>query len=116
MADWLMGIDVEGRVFKTARNRYERNMRTLVSVAFGSLTLREIGAARCGQFIKQLAKLSYGRAKRARVVLRLASELAVRYEVLPRNPSDYVGRLHREPHIPDALTAPEVNMIRPAIA
>src|SRR5680860_1061610 len=29
---------------------------------------------------------------------------------------DHVGRLYREPHIPDALTAPEVNVIRAAIA
>lgn len=116
VAYWLNDIDLEGRISKTTRNLYERNMRTLVSPAFDSLTLREIGVARCDQFIKQLAKLSYSRAKQARVVLRLALELAVRHEVLPRNPMDHVSRLHREPHIPDALMAPEVNMIRAAIA
>ncbi|MCP2032596.1 integrase [Okibacterium sp. HSC-33S16] len=116
VAYWLSDIDLEGRISKTTRNLYERNMRTLVSPAFDSLTLREIGVARCDQFIKQLAKLSYSRAKQARVVLRLALELAVRHEVLPRNPMDHVSRLHREPHIPDALTAPEVNVIRAAIA
>jgi integrase len=113
---WLNDIDLEGRISKTTRNLYERNMRTLVSPAFDSLTLREIGVARCDQFIKQLAKISYSRAKQARVVLRLALELAVRHEVLPRNPMHHVSRLHREPHIPDALMAPEVNMIRAAIA
>jgi integrase len=115
VAYWLNDIDLEGRISRTTRNLYERNMRTLVSPAFDSLTLREIGVARCDQFIKQLAKLSYSRAKQARVVLRLALELAVRHEVLPRNPMDHVSRLHREPHIPDALMAPEVNMIRAAI-
>lgn len=113
---WLEDIDLEGRISRTTRNLYERNMRTLVAPAFGSLTLREIGVARCDQFIKQLAKLSYNRARQARVVLRLALELAVRHEVLPRNPMDHVSRLRREPHIPDALTAPEVNVIRAAIA
>lgn len=29
---------------------------------------------------------------------------------------DHVSRLHREPHLPDALTHVEVNMIRSAIA
>ena len=116
VAYWLNDIDLEGRISKTTRNLYERNMRTLVSPAFDSLTLREIGVARCDQFIKQLAKISYSRAKQARVVLRLALELAVRHEVLPRNPMDHVSRLHREPHIPDALMAPEVNTIRAAIA
>jgi integrase len=116
VAYWLNDIDLEGRISRTTRNLYERNMRTLVSPAFDSLTLREIGVARCDQFIKQLAKISYSRAKQARVVLRLALELAVRHEVLPRNPMDHVSRLHREPHIPDALMAPEVNTIRAAIA
>ncbi|MGO4102639.1 tyrosine-type recombinase/integrase [Leifsonia sp. YAF41] len=113
---WLEDIDLEGRISRTTRNLYERNMRTLVAPAFDHLTLREIGVARCDKFIKQLAKLSYNRAKQARVVLRLALELAVRHEVLPRNPMDHVSRLYREPHIPNALTAPEVNVIRAAIA
>jgi integrase len=116
VAYWLKDIDMEGRISQTTRNLYERNMRTLVSPVFGSLALREIGVARCDKFIKQLSKISYSRAKQARVVLRLALELAVRHEVLPRNPMDHVSRLHREPHIPDALMAPEVNMIRAAIA
>ena len=113
---WLKDIDLEGRISRTTRNLYERNMRTLVTPAFGSLTLWEIGVARCDRFIKQLAKLSYNRAKQARVVLRLALELAVRHEILPSNPMDHVSRLYRAPHIPDALTAPEVNVIRAAIA
>ncbi|MBX0301624.1 tyrosine-type recombinase/integrase [Cryobacterium sp. 1639] len=113
---WLDDIDLEDRISRTTRNLYERNMRTLVSPAFDHLALREIGVARCDKFIKQLAKISYNRAKQARVVLRLALELAVRHEVLPRNPMDHVSRLHREPHVPAALMAPEVNVIRAAIA
>ena len=63
-----------------------------------------------------MAQLSCSRAKHARVAPRLALELEVRHEILPRNPMDHVSRLYREPHIPDALTAPEVNVIRAAIA
>ncbi len=113
---WLDDIDAEDRISKTTRNLYERNMRTLVLPVFQYLALREIGVVRCDQFIKQMAKLSYSRAKQSRVVLRLALELAVRHEILPTNPMDHVGRLHREPHIPDALTSAEVNKIRTAIA
>jgi hypothetical protein len=91
-------------------------MGTLVCPAFDHLALGEIGVARCDKIIKQLEKISYSRAKQARGVLRLALELAVRHEVLPRNPMGHVSRLHREPHIPDALMAPEVNRIRAAIA
>ena len=107
---------MENRISRTTRNLYERNMRTLVLPVFRSLTLREIGVARCDHFIKQLAKLSHSRAKQGRAVLRLALELAVRHEILPSNPMDHVSRLYREPHLPDALTAPEVNVIRAAIA
>lgn len=70
-------------------------MRTLVLPVFRSLTLREIGVARCDHFIKQLAKLSHSGAKQGRVVLRLALELAVRHEILPSNPMDHVSRLYR---------------------
>lgn len=116
VAYWLEDLDLEDRLSRTTRLLYERNMHTLVMPAFGNLTLREIGVARCDHFIKQLAKQSYNRAKQARVVLRLALGLAVRHEVLLRNPMDHVSRLHRPPHVPDALTPAEVNAIRLAIA
>jgi len=113
---WLEDLDLEGRLSPTTRQLYERNMRTLVMPAFRHLTLREIGVARCDHFLKQLAKRSYNRAKQARVVLRLALGLAVRHEILPRNPMDHVARLHRVPHTPNALTPIEVNAVRAAIA
>ena len=116
VAYWLEELDLEDRPSRTTRQLYERNMRTLVLPAFRNLTLREIGVARCDHFLKQLAKQSYNRAKQARVVLRLAFGLAVRHEVLARNPVDYVSRLHRPLHTPDALTPAEVNAIRAAIA
>ncbi len=107
--DWLDDIDMENRISQTTRNLYERTMRTLVLPLFGNFTLREIGVTRCDRLIKQLAMLSYSRAKQARVVLRLALELVGRHGVPPSNPLDHVFRLHREPHIPDALTATAVN-------
>jgi len=116
VAYWLEELDLEDRPSRTTRQLYERNMRTLVLPSFRNLTLREIGVARCDHFLKQLAKQSYNRAKQARVVLRLAFGLAVRHEVLARNPVDYVSRLHRPLHTPDALTPAEVNAIRAAIA
>ncbi|MGK2855486.1 MAG: tyrosine-type recombinase/integrase, partial [Microbacteriaceae bacterium] len=95
---------------------YERNMRPLVLPVFRGLTLREVGVARCDNFVKQLARQSYSRAKQARVVLRLAFGLAARHEILPRNPMDGVATLRRPAHTPDALTPVEVNAIRAAIA
>ena len=116
VAYWLEDLDLEDRLSTTTRQLYERNMRTLVMPAFKDLTLREIGVARCDHFLKQLAKQSYNRAKQARVALRLALGLAVRHEVLPRNPMDHVSRLRKPPTTPNALTPTEVNAIRTAIA
>ncbi|MBK0420291.1 site-specific integrase [Leucobacter sp. CSA1] len=116
VAYWLEDLELEDRLSKRTLQLYERNMQTLVMPAFGNLTLREIGVARCDHFLKQLAKQSYNRAKQARVVLRLALGLAVRHEVLPRNPMDHVSRLHRPASTPNALTPAEVNAIRAAIA
>ncbi|UOR02411.1 tyrosine-type recombinase/integrase [Leucobacter allii] len=116
VAYWLEDLELEDRLSKTTLQLYERNMRTLVLPAFQHLTLREIGVARCDHFLKQLAKQSYNRAKQARVALRLALGLAVRHEVLPRNPMDHVSRLRRPTSTPNALTPAEVNAIRAAIA
>lgn len=112
---WLEDMEIEDRLSRTTRNLYERDMRSLVLPAFKDLTLREIGVARCDYFLKHLAKRSYSRAKHARVVLRLALALAVRHEILPRNPMDHVSRLHRKKSIPDAFTIDEVQQIRAAI-
>ncbi len=113
---WLEDLDLEDQLSKTTRQLYERNMRTLVMPAFEHLTLREIGVARCDRFLKQMARKSHNRARQSRVVLRLAFGLAVRHEVIPRNPVDGVARLRREPHVPNALTPIEVNAIRAVIA
>lgn len=116
VAYWLEDIEFEDRLATGTRQLYERDMRTLVLPAFKDLTLREIGVARCDQFLKRLAKDSYSKAKHARVVLRLALALAVRHEVLLRNPVDHVARLHRDARMPDAFTPEEITEVRAAIA
>ncbi|WP_111721379.1 site-specific integrase [Homoserinimonas sp. OAct 916] len=116
VAYWLEDTELEDRLATATRQLYERDMRTLVLPAFKDLTLREIGVARCDQFLKRLAKDSYSKAKHARVVLRLALALAARHEVLLRNPVDHVARLHRDARMPDAFTPEEITAIRAAIA
>jgi len=112
---WLEDMQIEDRLSRTTRLLYERNMLTLVAPAFAELTLREIGVARCDYFIKQLARQSYSRARQARVVLRLALSLAVRHEIIPRNPIDHISRLRRPARTPDAFEDSEVSLIRDAI-
>jgi integrase len=86
-------------------------MRKLVMPAFEHLTLREIGVARCDALLKQLGQKSYARSKRAKTVMRLAFALAVRHEVIGRNPIDGVARLYKPKRTPTALTATEANAI-----
>ena len=110
---WLEDMELEDRLSLTTRQLYERNMRTLVMPAFEHLTLREVGVARCDRFLKVLARESPSKARQAHVALRLALGLAVRHEILPRNPLDHVGRLHRH-RVPTALTSAEIDAVRAA--
>ncbi|WP_053384905.1 tyrosine-type recombinase/integrase [Leucobacter celer] len=113
---WLEDLALDDHLSRGTKDLYERNMRTLVMPAFKDFTLREIGVARCDRLIKELARKSHNRAKQARNVLRLAFGLAVRHEVLPRNPMDSIARLRRPHATPDAMTPTEVNVCRAAIA
>jgi integrase len=112
---WLADLDLEGRIAPATRFNYERDLNRLVLPAFKGFTLREIGVARCDALIKQLGQTSYSSAKRARTVLRQSFALAVRHEVLVRNPIDHVSRMHKPKRTPTALTASEVNAIRAVI-
>jgi hypothetical protein len=115
VAYWLADLDLENRIAPATRFNYERDMQRLVLPAFRGYALREIGVARCDALLKELGKQSYARSKRAKTVLRLAFGLAVRHEVIHRNPIDGVARLHKPKRTPTALTATEVNAIRAVI-
>lgn len=49
---WLEDLELEGRLSKRSSQLYERNVQKLVLPVFESLTLREIGVARCDHFLK----------------------------------------------------------------
>ena len=104
---------INSRSLRAQRPAPSRRMVTasLLGMSVGG----KIGVARCDYFLKQLAKQSYNRARQARVVLRLALGLAVRHEILPRNPMDHVSRLRRPTRSPDVFTWDEITGIRAAI-
>lgn len=97
------------------RNLYRWNIEHLVLPHFANLSLRGIGVARCDLFIKQQRQISYNRAKQSRNVLRQAFHLAVRHEILSRNPMESIACVTRPPTDPTALTPAEVNAIRDAV-
>ncbi len=112
---WLEDLDLEDRVAVGTRDLYERDMRTLVLPAFEHYTLREMSISKIDRFLKAQAKISYSRAKHAKVVLNLALGLAVRYEAIPRNPVLGTSRLRRPSSTVMALTVTQVEAIRLAV-
>jgi integrase len=84
--------------------------------AFEHFALREITVRKVDHLLKDLRKLSYNRARKAKTVLRLAFGLAVRWEVLDRNPVQGVERLHRPPHQAKALSGETIEILRVALA
>ncbi len=112
---WLADLDLEGKLARSTRDLYERNMEKLVMPAFANYTLREITVRRVDQFIKTLASTkSYSTAKQARTVLSLAFGLAVRYDAIPRNPVRDTVRLRKPPSQAQALTVEQIEVIRTA--
>lgn len=112
---WLEDLDLEDRIAVSTRDLYERDMRTLVMPAFEHFTLREISISKIDRFLKGRAKVSYSRAKHAKVVLNLALGLALRYEAIARNPVLGTARLRRPPSKVMALTIVQVEAIRHAV-
>ncbi|MCW2787346.1 MAG: site-specific integrase [Marmoricola sp.] len=112
---WLEDLDLEDRIAVSTRELYERDMRTLVMPAFEHFTLREISISKIDRFLKGQAKVSYSRAKHAKVVLNLALGLALRYEAIARNPVLGTARLRRPPSKVMALTITQVEAIRHAV-
>ncbi|WP_245534455.1 tyrosine-type recombinase/integrase [Xylanimonas cellulosilytica] len=113
---WLQHLDATDRLAKSTRYRYERDMLTHVLPAFEHLALREITVRRVDQLLQQLQRRSYNRAQKARVVLSLAFKLAVRWEVLDRNPVRDAEPLVRPVKVARALNVETVQLIRDLVA
>lgn len=112
---WLDDLDLEDRLAANTRDLYEREMRNLVLPTFEHMTLREISVSRVDRFLKSQAKISYSRAKQAKVVLSLALGLAVRYEAITRNPVLSASRLRKPQSTPMSLSNGQVQAIRTAV-
>lgn len=113
---WIESLAATDRLAASTRYRYERDMRTLVLPAFQYLALREITVRRVDLLLKELYQRSYDRAQKAKVVLNLAFKLAVRWEVLDRNPVRDVETLHRPPRQAKALSLDTVQLVRAQVA
>ena len=100
---WLADMEGNPELAPGTRRLYRWNMTHLGLPEFAHLTLREIDVARCDRFIKQQRQASYSRAKHSPKVLRQAFALAVRHEVLVRDPVEFVARITRPRADPTVL-------------
>lgn len=83
---WLEETRVSGRQAPQTLDAYERNLETVVLPALGKLRLRELTVGRVDRFLKALAPDHPSRARRAKIVLALVFDLAVRHDAAPKNP------------------------------
>jgi integrase len=111
---WVESLDRD-RLAASTVYRYERDMRGYVLPAFEHYSLREITVRKVDRLLQQLRARSFNRAQKAKVVLNLAFKLAVRWEVLDRNPVSGVGPLHRPPREAKALTLETVRLVRETV-
>ncbi|MFD6175550.1 MULTISPECIES: tyrosine-type recombinase/integrase [unclassified Isoptericola] len=113
---WLEHLDETNKLAVSTRYRYERDLRTLVLPALENFTLREITVRRVDRMLQDLNKRSYNRAQKAKVVLNLCFKLAVRWEVVDRNPVRDVATLEKPVNETKALSLETVEQIRALVA
>lgn len=111
---WLGSLDRE-RLAASTVYRYERDIRSYVLPAFEHYAIREITVRKVDRLLQQLRGLSYNRAQKAKVVLNLAFKLAVRWEVVERNPVAGVGPLYRPAHEVKSLSLDTIRLVRDTV-
>ncbi len=82
---WLEEARVGGRQMPQTLDCYEQNRRAVVLPALGRLRLHEVTVGRVDRFLKALAPGHLSRARRARIVLSLVFDLAVRHDAAGKN-------------------------------
>ncbi|WP_111719352.1 tyrosine-type recombinase/integrase [Homoserinimonas sp. OAct 916] len=83
---WLVEARVGGRQMPQTLDCYEQNLKAVVLPALGRLRLHEVTVGRVDRFLKVLAPAHPSRARRARIVLSLVFDLAVRHDAAGKNP------------------------------
>jgi integrase len=109
---WLAGVVREadtGELSPNTAQLYGLQLRNHVLPALGSLRLREVGVARVDDFLRRVQRTSgVATAKTCRTVISGVMGLAVRYELVPTNPTRETSRIRGgRRKAPRALTRDE---------
>ena len=113
---WLAEARVSGRQSPQTLDAYEATWESVVLPALGKLRLRELTVGGVDRFLKALAPGHRSRALRARVVLALMFDLAVRHDAMPKNPARDAAPVPRGRKEIRSLNQAELARLRDALA
>lgn len=82
---WMEEARADQRQSPQTLDVYERNLETVILPVLGNLRLRELTVGRVDRFLKAIRDDHPSRARRAKVVLSLILDLAVRHDAVPKN-------------------------------
>jgi len=116
VAYWLAGIEAEGELATSTRERYAWEAKNLLLPAFEHFTVREITVGRVERWLTAQRGFSYARASHSKKILSLVMGVAVRLEAIDRNPVAGTRRIKRPPGAPVAIERVELDVIRDAVA
>ncbi|RXZ72509.1 tyrosine-type recombinase/integrase [Agromyces albus] len=111
---WLEDLQLDVDRSDGTKEVYERELRSLVLPFFEHFTVREVTVGRVERYLRAQRAQSYARAKHSRTILSMVMALAVRREVIPRNPVKETSRLKKPKHTPKAITPEQITAIRTA--
>lgn len=111
---WMEDVKLDPARSEGTKEVYERELRTLVLPTFRHFTVREVTVARVERFLKVQRGKSYARAKHSKTLLSLVMGVAVRLQIIPRNPVKDTSRLRKPKRTPKALTPGQIAAIRTA--
>ena len=113
---WLEEVRVAGRQAPQTLDAYERSLEVVVLPALGQLRLRELTVGRVDRFLKALAPEHPSRARRAKIVLALVFDLAVRHDAVGKNPVRDTAPVPRGRKEIRSLDHAELARLRDAVA
>ena len=112
---WLADLELRD-VAEGTRQTYRDQLRLHVRPTFQHYMLGEITTGRVEWFLKSQASYSLSRARQSRTLLNLLFAFALRHDAISRNPVEGTSPLRRPRGLPQALSLPQIALIRAAAA
>lgn len=112
---WLEHLHREQRIEASTIREYRRIVEHVVLPALGEVRLRELTTGRLDRFLLTVRETSVSRQRKAKVVVGLMLDLAVRHDALAVNPIRSTSKVRRPKTETRALTRLEVGELREVV-